>query len=217
MEQLVEKIAELECQVETLECQSRRNNLKILGIKEGRQETYERCAEVVVDFLNYFATFKQWSVDDIERAHRLGKSNDTHRPRPLIVKLYRWSDKIQLLRNRQVRSIMRKEGYRIASDLTKKQTAQLRAVQQEGKRGYFRNGRLQVQDNRRRDQRGGARDNRRSKDGVRQPGNWSDDDRHEDDWSHYGEWREDQMYRDWRQDNRLDSDWQCYGDWRENN
>ena len=50
VEQLVHRINELERQVETLELHSRRNNLKIFGLQEARNENYDECAEVVVDF-----------------------------------------------------------------------------------------------------------------------------------------------------------------------
>nr|KAG5686668.1 hypothetical protein BaRGS_031378 [Batillaria attramentaria] len=62
----------------------------------------------------------------------------------MIVKFSRWSDKIGLLRSRDARDAMRWDGYRLASDLTRKQTAELQRLKKEGKSGYYRNGKLVV-------------------------------------------------------------------------
>nr|KAG5706088.1 hypothetical protein BaRGS_025710 [Batillaria attramentaria] len=64
----------------------------------------------------------------------------------MIVKFSRWSDKIDLLRSRDARDAMRWDGYRLASDLTRKQTAEIQRLKNEGKSGYYRNGKLVVTD-----------------------------------------------------------------------
>ncbi|KAK7503267.1 hypothetical protein BaRGS_00005532 [Batillaria attramentaria] len=141
------RLSSMEAKLETLETHSRRNNLKIFGLPESRAENYHRCAEEVVHFLNYYAHYKQWCTDDLERAHRIGKPGaSTRGPRPMIVKFFRWTDKLGLLRNREVRDAMRAHGYRLASDLTKNQATELQNLRQQGKTGFYRNGRLHVED-----------------------------------------------------------------------
>ena len=185
---LFRRVEELEAKLDILESHSRRNNLKIFGLEEGRRETYELCTDKVIGFLNNYATHKVWSYEDIERAHRLGRQNHRRKqPRPVIIKFYRWHDKLRLLQDHRTRNAMRRDGYRLAADITRQQAAQLQNLKHEGKRGYYRNGKLHVQqDSRRRD-----RQDRQGQWGDRQLQTASSN------RGHQGNRR-----RDWREDDR---------------
>ena len=148
-EELFERLQHLEEQVERLETQSRRNNVKIFGVPVTGRQSYDNCAKLVVELLNQYAVFKRWGQDDVERAHRIGKadrSNNRPKPRPVIVKLCRWQDKLDLLRDRRSRDALRRAGFRLSADLTNRQAAQLRDHRAQGRRAYFRNGRLHVEE-----------------------------------------------------------------------
>ena len=115
IEDLQDKLKKLEERYETeldkVEAISRRDNLRLFGIPETVNETYGSCAEKVVEILQGSIPGKQWTTDDVIRAHRVGKKPATFaaaaasagtggnrpRPRPMIVKLARWQDKMNVL------------------------------------------------------------------------------------------------------------------------
>ena len=53
---------------------------------------------------------------------------------------------MQLMTNRDARASMEKDGLRVAQDLTRRQSAQLRSLREEGKVGYFSKGRLHIRE-----------------------------------------------------------------------
>ena len=80
-----------------LEDCSRRNNLRINGIKEGKSETWEECEERVNCFLKEkldIDTSKIW----IERAHRVGEKK-TAQERQIVVQFNSYKNKLDILRN----------------------------------------------------------------------------------------------------------------------
>ena len=87
---------------------SRRNNLRIVGLKSSRDEN---CLEMAAK------VFEEVGVSDckIERAHRDGKIV-TGRDRHLLVKLSFYQDKISVLRN--ARKALASKPYYIVDDLT---------------------------------------------------------------------------------------------------
>ncbi|PVD25261.1 hypothetical protein C0Q70_15759 [Pomacea canaliculata] len=117
----------------------------IFGLPDGN-ENYHSCEIQVLRFLNDYADYKTWNDVDAERAHRIGKF-EASKSRPIIIKFCRWFDKMRLLRDHVIRGAMRKDGFRLAVDLTRQQRLQLRHLKQEGKSGYFRNGKLHIIDN----------------------------------------------------------------------
>lgn len=144
-------VSDLEAEIDRLEGFSRRNNVKIFGIPESSQEEEKDCAESVRHVLATYIPEKTWDRDVIERAHRLGKPNPRNsNPRPIIAKFLRWGDAMRLMKDRGARADMGRDGLRAAQDLTKRQSARLRTLRQEGKVGYFVNGRLQIRDEQRR-------------------------------------------------------------------
>ena len=78
-----------------LEDKSRRNNLRILGIKEDSRESWEECESKLYDLLE-----EKLETSNIttERAHRVGeKSND--KGRAIVVQFLFYKDKINILGN----------------------------------------------------------------------------------------------------------------------
>ena len=123
----------IEDQLEYLENQSRRNNVKIMGIDEDLEEkTWDDTEKIVRKIIR-----EKLNVEEeiaIERAHRVGKRprqstprpdglkvND--RPRTAIVKFTRWKQKEEILRAARQKKPM---GVMFCPDLAKR-TLQRRA------------------------------------------------------------------------------------------
>eukprot|EP00111_Clytia_hemisphaerica_P011819 TCONS_00034738-protein len=79
-----------------LEDRNRRNNLRVDGIKENANESWEESEAKIEDFLKTTMKIEQDIL--IERAHRMGKK-DRERPRTIIFKLQSWKDKEIILKN----------------------------------------------------------------------------------------------------------------------
>lgn len=132
----------LEEDLDRLEAQSRRDNLRLFGLPEGGDDSYENCASTVLDLLNKNFASKQWTDHDITRAHRVGKQRNRQDPRPMIVRFARWSDTMLILRARDSRDSLRKQNIRISADHTRRQAEQLRDLRSQGKFGIVRGGRV---------------------------------------------------------------------------
>ena len=132
--------------IDRLEAFSRQNNIKFFNVHEEDFESYTISARKVVQLLNRFYPCKTWSLDDVDRAHRLGQRRGSSAyPRPLIARLHRWSDKMTVLNDRDARQDMaRTLQVRVAGDLTSRQQAIIRRERGEGRHAFFRNGRLHV-------------------------------------------------------------------------
>ena len=90
--------------MEYLENQSRRNNVRVNGIPEEDNETWEeteaKVKQVLKDELNLD------SAPDIERLHRMGKSsrrpasaqNSASRPRIIVCRLRDWKEREMILK-----------------------------------------------------------------------------------------------------------------------
>ena len=88
---------EIENKLVDLEDRSRRSNLRINGIKEGKNETWEECEEKVNCFLEEILdmdTSEIW----IERAHRVGEKK-TGQERQIVVQFNSYKNKLDILRN----------------------------------------------------------------------------------------------------------------------
>jgi len=139
-----EVLEEIQDDLDRLEGFSRRNNVKIFGLKESRNEV---CEKLVMDVLNHYLPREQWSRDTVERAHRLGTFNPSKpQPRPVIVKFQRWGEAMALMKAKVARENMKADGIGVAQDLTKRQAAKLRDLKAQGKVGYYRKGRLHIKD-----------------------------------------------------------------------
>ena len=97
--------------------------------------------------MNYFSSSRTWRHSDIESTHRIGQVHKTsrHRLRPLIVTF-----SLSILRDSRFREELRKNGIKVAADLTPRQRDQLQHYKERGKVACYKNGRLHVE-NRRRD------------------------------------------------------------------
>lgn len=144
---LAKGLADLGKELENLESRSRRNNVRFYGITETVGESFQACADKVVSVLNEFFPCKTWAASDVERAHRTGSGDPaTHKPRPMIVRFHRWADKMRLFHDNDARTALRMAGLRFSSDLTKRQAATLKEVRADGKFGFYKNGKLHIQD-----------------------------------------------------------------------
>ena len=88
---------EIENKLVDLEDRSRRNNLRINGIKEGKNETWEECEKRVNCFLEEkldMDTSEIW----IERAHRVGEKK-RGQERQIVVQFNSYKNKLDILRN----------------------------------------------------------------------------------------------------------------------
>ena len=118
---------------------SRRNNLKIFGLKE---ETNEDTAEAVVKMVKDKMKITM-SKDDIEVAHRIPTRGGT---KPAIVKLRDTSTKFSLLKSRKS---LKGSGITIAEDVTQSVLDQLKKIteSENTKEAWIWMGKIYVRDN----------------------------------------------------------------------
>ncbi|XP_069980121.1 uncharacterized protein [Penaeus vannamei] len=79
--------------------QSRRNNLRISGIPEDRDENWQQSHWKVSQFFRRHFNL----TPDLERAHRVGKQKD--KPRDIVVKFTRFQDRESVLQDRRYTSL----------------------------------------------------------------------------------------------------------------
>lgn len=104
-------ISELEGQVENLERYSRNFNLRFVGVPEVTDHN-EDCKSKITEMIK-----KGTGLNiDIENAHRIGRS-DTGRPRHIIVKFLRRTDRFEVLK---ARGKLRESGLIVTEDLIQK-------------------------------------------------------------------------------------------------
>ncbi|XP_065642544.1 uncharacterized protein LOC136074167 [Hydra vulgaris] len=78
-----------------LENRSRRNNLRIDGIKENPEENWSDCEKAVKDIFKTKLNILSEVV--VERAHRVGAVKDNKTPRSIVLKLLNYHDKNKIL------------------------------------------------------------------------------------------------------------------------
>ena len=135
----------VESQLEYIANQSRRNNIKILGIEEDKnvEKTWDDTEEVVIkalkDKLHLEENF------EIERCHRIKSASNSPRhsnqPRPIVAKFCKWKDKEAILKKARA---LKPEGVKFFPDYAKR-TLERRALQKDsliaaraqGKVAYF--------------------------------------------------------------------------------
>ena len=144
-DEIAQTVESLESEVDRLESYSRRNNIKVFGIPEEGGRKDEDCAEAIRNVLETYIPSVEWPPDVIERAHRLGQHNPRNpNPRPIIAKFQRWGDAMRLMKDREAREDMANDGLRASADLTRRQSAKLKQLKDEGRSGYYHRGRLQI-------------------------------------------------------------------------
>ena len=129
---------QLEQELNSIDMISRRCNLKFLGVREPTRDNYRANADVVVDVLNECSSSRTWHHSDIERAHRIGaRRQRSDQQRPLIVEFHRWSDRMEILTDRTLTDLLRRESIRVTSDLTTRQKSDIQFYHQQGKTRLF--------------------------------------------------------------------------------
>ena len=96
--------------------EANRYNLEFFGVRE-LDHYHSTVPEQIIDALNSFCRHT-WVPEDISRAFRLGERWQTGEPRPVVVQFHRWIDKMEILGDKRMRGLMRKEDIRVTSDLT---------------------------------------------------------------------------------------------------
>eukprot|EP00794_Sanderia_malayensis_P020799 gene20799-22839_t len=148
-------IEAMEDNVEYMENQNRRNNVKILGMKEDpdNEKSWDGTEELVKNLIkDKLGSSKSF---EIERCHRVGyqKKQSSHNryqanqsgrsdePRPIVAKFLRWKDKEEILKlARQAKPV----GVRFVQDLSrrtllrrKERIPELIEARKRGKIAYF--------------------------------------------------------------------------------
>ena len=136
--------------LEYLENHSRRNNIRIDGIPEQENESWDTTAEkvkqVLTEKLDLAGTL------DIERAHRVGRvvAGSRRCPRTIVCRLRDWRQKDSIIRRA---SIIKPAGLLVNEDLAKEtmekreeQRPKMEEAKRNGKMAYFVLDRLIVKD-----------------------------------------------------------------------
>ncbi|CAN7949144.1 unnamed protein product, partial [Ixodes pacificus] len=89
-------VAKMDDRIDDLENRSRRNNIIVYDVPEAANETAESLQSQVVNGI--FGEKLGVCITSTERLHRIGKRT-AHRPRPVIVKLFNFSEKTLIFKN----------------------------------------------------------------------------------------------------------------------
>ncbi len=137
-------------EVNKVERYTRKNNLRIVGLAETEGENVKIMVREMF--------FTKFSLEDIEieRAHRDGKiykdRNGTPRPRHIIVKLLRYTDKVKIMK--MWRTCLKDESFRVTDDLTKSDLEEKKRWQPEVKALYNKGEKLRFVNGMWRDNKG---------------------------------------------------------------
>ena len=82
-----------------IEDRSRRNNLRIDGISESRNETWEDCEEEIQKVFNEKLGVKNVQIERAHRSKRSKSNNNSEKPRTIVCKLLNYKQKEEILRN----------------------------------------------------------------------------------------------------------------------
>lgn len=156
IEEIQDDLNHQEEQMEYLENQSRRNNVRIDGIPEEDNETWEtteaKVKQVLKDELNLA------NAPDVERAHRVGKSSrrpasaqsSANRPRTIVCRLRDWKVRETILKSaRRIKpdNIFVKEDLSpVTLEKRESQRPKLEAAKRAGKIAYFVLDKLVIRD-----------------------------------------------------------------------
>ena len=133
------RLERIESQIEKQEIYSRRDNLIFHGVPNEENETQTTTQEKIVKLLNDNVPEREWSGDDFVRVHRLRSKQSGQQP--VIARFLRTDDRYRVLNCRQQ---LKSNEVGVSTDLTVKQRDQLNKLKQEGKKGYFKQGKLVV-------------------------------------------------------------------------
>ena len=108
--QLQQKEVHQKAEMNTVECFSRRNNCRLVGIPEPPSKREDDCIQVVENILKDKFT----SNIKVERAHRDGKRGD--RPRHIIFKTLSYREKVDIMKS--ARHSLQGEKFYLTDDMT---------------------------------------------------------------------------------------------------
>jgi hypothetical protein len=135
----------LENQLDKLEMESRKGNLRIFGLSEEDGENLIKLKTSIIDNVCLKARPDDAiRISDIAFARRLGDAKGDAKgdqPRTVLVKFKDPDIKFSLLSGRDS---LREQGIRIANDLTSRQHSILKQLKSKGKRGYFKGGKIHI-------------------------------------------------------------------------
>ena len=156
IEEIQDDLNHQEEQMEYLENQSRRNNVRIDGIPEEDNETWEtteaKVKQVLKDELNLA------NAPDVERAHRVGKSSrrpasarsSANRPRTIVCRLRDWKVRETILksarRSKPDNIFVKEDLSPVTLEKRESQRPKLEAAKRAGKIAYFVLDKLVIRD-----------------------------------------------------------------------
>jgi archaellum component FlaC len=144
--ELQEEVGKMNSEIDRLEEFSRRDNLRMFGVtsvSDSERESYDDCCAAVCSVLNSVDTTREWTDQDIVRAHRVGRAR-SGQPQPMIVKFRQWRHKMRLITDKPFRANLEREGVRVVNDLTRRQMDTVAEAKREGKAAYFVKGKLTI-------------------------------------------------------------------------
>ena len=133
--------------LDSLEDQSRRNNLRIDGVPETSRETWENTV-LEIKKLSRTVGFEQ--EVKLDRAHRIGNFRTGDRPRTIIARFHNYSDRDFFLRNsfklRGTRVYINEDLCQASLNKKKEKIPLLHKARSEGKTAYFSHTRLVIKE-----------------------------------------------------------------------
>ena len=82
-----------------LEDKTKHNNLRIYGISESRNETWEECEEEIQKVFNEKLGVKDVQIERAHRSKRSKSNNNSDKPTTMVCKLLNYKQKEEILRN----------------------------------------------------------------------------------------------------------------------
>ena len=146
IEEIQDELMEARQNLNRVEAHNRRGNLKIYGMPEYKGSDKEKCDEVAIKLFNEYMPGQEWGVDQVEKAHRLGKFQEGGRARPILVKMSNPQDTFLILGNRKAREKMKENNLHISQDLTRDQQDILKQERDKGNLAYFVSGKLVIRE-----------------------------------------------------------------------
>lgn len=112
-EKIKKENVQLKEHVLRMECQDRRSNLIIEGIKEKTDETNKDCLEAVYSFLEKELKLVDARSIKIERAHRNPAPKTSKKPKPMVFKLHYYPDRERIW---NAKKELKDTGYWLSED-----------------------------------------------------------------------------------------------------
>ena len=152
IDEIREKIKELENKTDDIENRTRRNNLCFDGINEGVKESWSESERKIRDLLSSKFSI---STDElsIERAHRVGRSESVSKPRPIVAKFQNFKTKEAILKNKKC---LKGTNIFVRKDFSEKILAKMHEERRKGNIAFLRYDKLVTYPRRDRDFTGPA-------------------------------------------------------------